>query len=795
MGTVEKAICLLTDYCDGAVEHDGKGWNKFDSPIGRSFAEQIRSGRKLTFKQRRTINKIIRKYRRQIPNWEEVEAALPSWVKEGEEAYKKEPLRIKAQEELLPSLDFKDNYFYIKTSYKGRELAKQIPHRRWIAEDKVWRYLNTDAVKSELVQLVQSGNFKSISKEANDLLFSHSVKLLEKEQKKQEAREIKNQSTVDLNIPLKTTMFDHQKKAAKIGITLDNTALLMEQGTGKTLSAIAVATYRYLKGQVKRILIVAPKSVLPEWSRQFGEHTDIPYEVRSLEGLKKQKKVEAIQNWEGVEGLQGIVINYESVWRLEKELIKWKPDMIIADESQKIKRHGSKQSKSMHKLGKVAKYRMILTGTPVTQSPLDFFSQYKFLQPDLFGENFRKFRDRYAIMGGYQGYQVVGYQNLEELADKAHSIAYRVTKDEALDLPEIVHQNLYAELEPAAMRQYKQLAKESILKLGSETVTAPIVLTQLMRLQQITGGFIKTEEDNVVQISKAKLGVLKDKLEDIMEAGKKVVIFARFISEIEAISDILNELNVKHHTLTGQTKDRGELINDFQNNPETRAFVINPKTGGTGITLTAADTAIFYSKDYSLETYLQALARIHRIGQERKVTILHIVAQGTVDEAITERLKEKKDLADLVVDDFKNIIFPKEEKEMSKNKLEEKLESLKRAIEEGEEITNKAIEELDELDQEEVAEEKPAKKKKHKKKAAGDVTEKKEEKPAKKKAEKEGDGTPKVTVGDLAEELDISPTALRKYLRDKEFEKPTGGRWEWPEGHPDLEKIRALKDE
>ncbi len=794
MRVIEKAICLLTDYCDGAVEQDGKGWNKFDSHIGRSFAEQIRSGRKLTFRQRRVINKIIRKYRRQIPNWEEVEAALPFWVKEGEKAYKEKQLRIKAQEESLPSLDFKDNYFYIKSSYKGRDLAKQIPHRRWIAEDKVWRYLNTDPVKTELVQLVQSGNFKSVSKEANDLLFSHSVKMLEEEQKKQEAREIKNQSTVDLNIPLKTTMFDHQKKAAKIGITLDNTALLMEQGTGKTLSAIAVATYRYLKGQVKRILIVAPKSVLPEWSRQFGEHTDIPYEVRSLEGLKKQKKVEAIQNWERVEGLQGIVINYESVWRLEKELIKWKPDMIIADESQKIKRHGSKQSKSMHKLGRVAKYRMILTGTPVTQSPLDFFSQYKFLQPDLFGENFRKFRDRYAIMGGYQGYQVVGYQNLEELADRAHSIAYRVTKDEALDLPEIVHQNLYAELEPAAMRQYKQLAKESILKLGSETVTAPIVLTQLMKLQQITGGFIKIEEDNVVQISKAKLGVLKDKVEDLIESGKKIVIFARFLSEIEAISGILNELNVKHHTLTGQTKDRGELINDFQNNPETRAFVINPKAGGTGITLTAADTAIFYSKDYSLETYLQALARIHRIGQERKVTILHIVAQGTVDEAITERLKEKKDLADLVVDDFKNIVFPKEEKKMSKNKLEEKLESLKRAIEEGEEITNKAIEDLESLEEESVEEEvKPKKKKAPRKKKAAAPQRGKALK--KEKAKKEDDGTSKVTVGDLAEELDISPTALRKYLRDKGFEKPSGGRWEWPEDHPDLEKIRALNAE
>src|SRR5690606_15945839 len=157
-----------------------------------------------------------------------------------------------------------------------------------------------------------------------------------------------------------------------------------------------------------------------------------------IEG-KRDKKVDLIHNWETGEGLHVIVVNYESTWRLEDDLLKWRPDMIICDESQKIKNARAKQSKSIIKLGRKAKYKLILTGTPVTQNPLDLFSQYQFLEPSIFGNSFVRFRDRYAVMGGFNNYEIVRFQNLEELAEKAHSVAYRVTKEEALDLPDIVH--------------------------------------------------------------------------------------------------------------------------------------------------------------------------------------------------------------------------------------------------------------------------------------------------------------------------------------------------------------------
>jgi len=794
---VERAILQLSESCDGALERDGQGWNKFDAPIGHSLAQWITSGKPLTIKQKKLIAKMLPKYKKQFHNWDQIQAALPTWINEANTESIQKTLKTQGEMPVkLPKLDFDEGYFFIKTSYDDNWIPKSIPRRRWIAEKKIWRFLNTDEVKEKILELLD--NFKTVTEAARIELETYIKEKEHQEQAKKEAHRIKNEDNVGLNIPLKTKLYDHQKKAAKVGITLDSSALLMEQGTGKTLAAIAVATYRYLKGQIKRILIIAPKSVLPEWERQFAEHTYIEHNVVALYG-KREKKERILQEWEDTDGLQGLIINYESVWRLEDELKKWKPDMIICDESQKIKNARAKQSKSIIRLGKLAKYRMILTGTPVTQNPLDIFSQYLFLDPSIFGTSFTAFRDRYAVMGGFNNYQIIKFKNLEELAEKAHSIAYRVTKEEALDLPDVIHQNVYAELEPKAMKLYKEMAEQSLIKIGEEKVTAPIVLTQLMKLQQISGGFIKTEDERVIQVSKAKLEVLQELVEDLVnEQGKKIVIFARFIQEIKAISEMLNKLNIKHHVLTGQTKNRGDLIKDFQNNHETKVFVINPKAGGTGITLTAADTAIFYSKDYSLEAYLQAMARIHRIGQTRKVTYIHILAKGTVDEAVTNRLNKKQDLATMVVDDLKNLFG--EVEGMSKA-LTEKLEALKETIERGEKITEKALKELqqwedeeeakfDELD-EQVETEKKAKEEKSKKskaKKGEGAMENKE------KVTKEVDNEKTVKLADLAEELGIEPAVLRRKLRENKVAKP-GARWEWPKDHPDLAMIKELATE
>lgn len=465
------------------------------------------------------------------------------------------------------------------------------------------------------------------------------------------------------SIPIKTIPYRHQRIAFQMGRTLDQSALLMEQGTGKTLSAIATAGHRYNKGQIKNLLIVCPLSVVPVWHEEFQKHADFDYSIKDLTRVKDRKIALTISPRKR---LWITLINYESSWRILDLLTKWSPDMIIADESQKIKNGRAKQSRGLFKLGDRVKYKMILTGTPVTQSPLDVWSQYRFLNPDIFGRRFISFRDRYAIMEGLRGRPeirlVVGYKNLEELAGKAHSIAYRVTKDEALDLPPTVDQTIRVQLSSEAQKIYKEMEKDFMVTFSDEKIaTAPIILTQLLRLQQITGGFLHTEDKTVKKFDSSKLKAIKELLSDLPR-DKKVVIFARFSAEIAALKKVSQDLKKEALTLEGSTKNRGEVIKAFQNEPKIKVIIIQIQTGGLGITLTSADMAIFYSTTFSFADYEQAKARLHRIGQHYSVTYIHLIATDTVDEDILAILKCKGDMATLIVDSMRkkfSSIFPK----------------------------------------------------------------------------------------------------------------------------------------
>lgn len=467
-------------------------------------------------------------------------------------------------------------------------------------------------------------------------------------------------------LPVTKRPYEHQLKAFRISMLHDASALLMEQGTGKTLVAIANASQRYLDGEIKNLLVVCPLSVMYEWERQF-EDSEAQTVVTVLTGsvatkLRLLGTSMFADNRAKTNYLDVVVINYDSVWRLEEYFRKHPPDMIICDESQRIKNPSTKVSRCLARMGKKTKYRMILTGTPVTQSPLDFFSQYKFLDRTIFGTAFTPFRNKYAIMGGYGGYQVMGYRDLEDLARKAHSIAYRVRKVDALDLPECIDEYVYADLESSARRAYEEMRKDALTSIDSGTVTAAIVLTKMLRMSQITGGFVRTDENNSVpvQISKAKLAALQDTLEDTLSVtDKKVVIFARFIPEIHAIVNMLQQQQIPTAMLIGSTpaKHRGQLIKSFQEEEDPRVLVVQVQTGGLGITLTRADTMIFYSLDYSYANYEQAKARVHRIGQERKVTYIHILAHDTIDEQVLKRLHRKQDLASLVVDELRKVVL------------------------------------------------------------------------------------------------------------------------------------------
>src|SRR5690606_14276085 len=239
--------------------------------------------------------------------------------------------------------------------------------------------------------------------------------------------------------------------------------------------------------------------------------------VKVLEGSIADRETDLIGPWpEGA--LRVAVINYEATWRMEEALARFvNGGLIIADESHRIKTPSAQQSKAMGRLGQVAAYRLMLTGTPVTQNPLDIWSQYRFLDPSIFGRSFYAFRNRYAIMGGYQNYQVVGYQRLDELVEKAHRIAFRITRAECLDLPPEIVQHVPVSLGRKASTVYREIEEAAIARLSSDaTVSAANVLTELLRLQQVAGGWVTTDDGRTVQVGTEKLDALMDLLEDLL---------------------------------------------------------------------------------------------------------------------------------------------------------------------------------------------------------------------------------------------------------------------------------------
>ena len=422
-------------------------------------------------------------------------------------------------------------------------------------------------------------------------------------------------------------------------------------GTGKTLTTIAVAGIMAQKSLIRRMLIVAPLSIVGVWQSEFERFAGFDYALSVLEG-PSARKIDAIRRMNGP-ALQVLVVNYESAWRLEKELLRWDADMIVADEGHKIKTHSTSAAKAMHRMGARARYRLLLTGTVITNKAIDVFSQYKFLAPEVFGPSFYAFRNRFFDMTGYGNYTPVLRRSTEpEFTQRLHSIAFRATKAECLDLPAATDIIQRIELEPSALALYRVLARDSFAELGSGSITATNVLTRLLRLSQLTGGFIGDDDGNgVAPVSAAKLAALEDIIESAAQEGQKLVIIARFLPELKAISDLLTHKGLSFARISGETVNRAEEIERFQTEPSVTVFLGQIATAGLGITLTAASTMVFYSLDYSMSNYEQTKARIHRAGQRVPCTYIHLTARGTVDELVLKALREKADLAKALVDD------------------------------------------------------------------------------------------------------------------------------------------------
>ena len=469
----------------------------------------------------------------------------------------------------------------------------------------------------------------------------------------------------------KTEPYAHQLEALKRSWNKTEYALFMEMGTGKSKVLIDNIAVLYDRGAINAAVIVAPKGVYKNWSeREIPIH--MPDHVLCHVGVwnpapKAKEKKELLKLFEVSDNLKILMVNVEAfstkkgVTFVEKFLLTHNA-LIAVDESTTIKNPKARRTKSLVKLAINTKYRRILTGFPVTQSPLDLYSQSEFLSSHLLGHtSFYTFQNRYAQlinrnMGQRTFRQVVGYQHLEELTEKVNNFSYRVLKKDCLDLPDKVYQRREIELTPEQKKIYKEIKEYAIAELAShEIVSVTSVLTQILRLHQVVCGFVKHDNGEEVEIKNNRISELMDILSELQG---KTIIWANYQYDIKRITKTLEDLVGAESVATyyGGTpeEDRQPIINRFQD-PESKLqyLVSNVQTGGYGITLTQASNVIYYSNNYDLEKRLQSEDRAHRIGQVNKVTYIDLIAKGTVDEKIVKALRNKLNLAQEVLGDDK----------------------------------------------------------------------------------------------------------------------------------------------
>lgn len=440
----------------------------------------------------------------------------------------------------------------------------------------------------------------------------------------------------------------HQVAAYQFAHRADATMLAMDMGTGKSKVAVDLI----VNWDAQRVLILCPVSVRAVWRREFLKHGPMPPpRVLVLEkGDTKLKAATAelfLKRGPGV-----VVVNYETArldpfakWSLS---VDW--DVVVLDESHRCKGPNTAVSKYVARLSKAARRRLCLTGTPMPHSPLDLFGQYKFLDAGVFGTSWHHFRNHFAISGPFGMNQIVAYKNQDELNSRFGLLAYRVGK-EVLDLPEALHHERTFTLGPMGRKAYDELEQELITDLGNGKVaTAANALVRLLRLQQVTSGFlVEDDTKREVLVDHGKRDVLKDLLEDLPDT-EPVVVFCRFRHDLAVVRAVADELGRAYGELSGSQKDLDERA---MIPPQFRIFAVQIQSGGLGVDFTAARYCIYYSLGFSLGDYEQSLARLHRPGQTRAVHYYHLIADDTVDVKVYDALRKRKDLVEAVLESLK----------------------------------------------------------------------------------------------------------------------------------------------
>ena len=478
-----------------------------------------------------------------------------------------------------------------------------------------------------------------------------------------------------MNYKFKTKPYEHQLDALKASCDKEVFAYFMEMGTGKSKVLLDNAAILYDKGEINALLLIAPKGVYKNWyDSEIPTH--LPDHIQKRVVLWKTSDKSIKQNkilntlFEKGSDLRILIMNVESFSSGEGANFAYKflsahpKSMVAIDEATTIKTPTTNRTKNIIKLRDLCKYRRILTGSPVTKSPLDLYSQCLFLDEWLLGhQSYYTFKARYAVtkkilVNGRKIEIVVGYTNLQELSDKVEKFSKRILKEDCLDLPEKTYVKHYVELTEEQRKLYNQMKKEAIAFLDGKMQSSTTVMTQLMRLHQITCGHFTADDSTIKDLKCSRLTELMSILENI---EGKTIIWSHYTHDVKRIINEIKKVygddSVVDYFGETDTESRSNNIKKFQNNDNCRFFVGTTHTGGYGITLTAGSNMIYFSNGYDLEKRQQSEARIDRIGQTRKMTYIDIMAQDTIDEKIVKALRTKVNIANAIMkEDYKEWI-------------------------------------------------------------------------------------------------------------------------------------------
>ncbi len=523
-----------------------------------------------------------------------------------------------------------------------RNMVRDVPGRKWLEKQRIWTVPDNPSSIIQLKERLERTGWRL------DMTPDVRAYLNSAFHAEREAAVIRDNGDAEVEWPLLTTPYAHQRAGLAFLSRLGGGALLWEMGLGKTAAAIAFCEALATRERAPGVLIICPNTIRRNWGQEIEKHAGHRGYVIPDGDYRKRIPLVGSRRY--------TILNTEALSHaaMVKALtvIEW--DVVIVDESTRFK--GPKAQRTKNLLRLPAKHRIILTGSPITNSPEDAWAPFEFVSPGLFGKSFWAFRDRYLIVDHFGAVKGIKPDRHGELRERIASRSYRILKADVLDLPEKVYVDRRVTLEGDQLRAYRQMRDELRVAWERGEIEAYNILEQTLRLTQITAGMVGEREHYAWIENSAKLRELDALLDELDD--EPVVIFGIYQHELQRLAEHVYRRDRRPWVRYGARQEfqpiiygptpekvRANLIDDFQAR-NLSTLLIQTRTGGLGINLTAARTAIYYTRGWSLEDYIQSQDRLHRIGQTGTVTIVHLIAEGTVDEQIARALRDKRDLAD-----------------------------------------------------------------------------------------------------------------------------------------------------